>query len=144
MSGAHVAATAGAGAAIAAGAAAVAARMREEEEKLTTYNKDDMDGWEFKIVRANTRYFRKPVNLQKTCEEEAKAGWEMVEKFDNARVRFKRRVDKRQNDQFLQGIDPYRTQVGIGNAQLGFTIGGIVALSIAVLLAVVFFVKSMD
>ncbi len=143
MSGANVAAMAGAGAAVAA-AAAAAAKMREEEEKLTTYNKDDMDGWEFKIVRANSRYFKKPENLKQVCEEEAKAGWEMVEKFDDSRVRFKRRTDKRGSDQFLQEIDPYRSLVGIGNAQLVITILGVIALSIGVILAGVFYFRSIN
>ena len=125
-------------------AAAAAARLRAEEEKMTTYNKDDMDGWEFKIVRANTRYFKKAENLRRVCEEEAKAGWMMLEKFDDTRVRFKRRVDKRGQDQFLQGIDPYRSQVGIGNGPLAATVLGIVAACIGVLLLVVFYLKSMD
>lgn len=142
MSGANVAATAGAGAAIAA--AAAAARMREEEENLTTYHKDDMEGWEFKIVRTNTRYFKKPENLRKTCEEEAKSGWEMVEKFDDTRVRFKRRVDKRKNDQYLQGVDPYRTHAGISNAKLGLTITASILLGVGVLLAVILYIESIN
>jgi len=143
MSGAHVPSTAGAVAGAAA-AAAAAARMREEEEKLTTYNKNDMDGWEFKIIRANTRYFKKPENLRKVCEEEARAGWEMVEKFDDMRVRFKRRVDKRRNDQFHQGIDPYRTLVGIGNTQMAGTIIGISLAILGLIIAIVFYIKSVD
>jgi hypothetical protein len=137
MSGGYVAATAGAGVAAAA-AAAAAARMREEEETLTTYHKDDLEGWEFKIVRSNTRYFKKPENLRQVCEDEAKAGWEMVEKFDDTRIRFK------QNDQYLQGIDPYRTHVGIGNAQLGLTITASVLVGVGVLLAIVFYIKSVN
>ena len=125
--------------ATAAAAAAAAARMREEEEKLTMYNKDDLAGWEFKIVRAYTGYFRKPENLKRVCEEEAKAGWEMVEKFDDYRVRFKRPVEKRRDDQFLQGIDPYRTQAGIAGGKLAIRIIAAVLVAVGLGLAIPLF-----
>ncbi|MCK5124732.1 MAG: hypothetical protein KAR42_00605 [candidate division Zixibacteria bacterium] len=117
------------GAAIAA-AAAHAAKLRKEEEQMTSYNGNDMDGWEFKIVRANTEYFRKPENLKKVRDEEAQNGWEMVEKFDNNRVRFKRKANRHSGDN-LSGIDPYRTTVGIGNGNLVAMILGIIGLFIA-------------
>ena len=69
-----------------AAAAAAAARLRalhEEEERLTAYSPDDLvKGWEFKIVRANTAAFRKSEVMQQVCAEEARSGWELVEKFD--------------------------------------------------------------
>ncbi len=139
MSGAIVGATAGAGA---AAAAAAAARMREEEEKLTTYNKDELDGWEFKIIRSYSTYFKKYENLKKVCDDEAQAGWEMVEKFDDYRVRFKRPTAKRRNDQFLQGIDPYRTLVGWSSGRLVGTIVGATLLGAGVILALVLFLKA--
>jgi hypothetical protein len=134
--GAIVAATSGGAAA--AAAAAARRRMLEEEEKLTTYNKDDLEGWEFKIVRVNTNYFKKPENLRRTMEEEARSGWEMVEKFDNQRVRFKRRVEKRKEDQYRQDLDPYRTTVGIGQGRLAFIIVGSILLGTGIALAIVF------
>ena len=128
VTGAHVATM--------AAAAARAARLREEEERLTTYNKDDLTGWEFKIVRAYTGYFKKPDNLRRVCEEEAKAGWELVEKFDEYRVRFKRPVEKRRDDQFLQGIDPYRTQAGIAGGKLAVRIIAAVLVAVGLGLAI--------
>ncbi len=106
-----IAATAGSTAAIAA--AAAKKRKDEEEEKMSTYKSDDLDGWEFKIVRSNTGRFRNYDAVNLLCQEEAQAGWEMVEKFDDQRIRFKRRVDKRSMDAHLQ-TDPYRTSVGAG------------------------------
>jgi hypothetical protein len=138
MSGAIVGATAGAGTA----AAAAAARMREEEEQLTTYNKGDLNGWEFKIIRSYSTYFKKYENLKRVCDEEAQAGWEMVEKFDDYRVRFKRPTAKRRNDQFLQGIDPYRTHVGWSSGRLAGTIFGVIILGIGLILALVLFLKA--
>jgi hypothetical protein len=89
-------------------AAAVKQRQMRKEEKMSAYGKNDLEGWEFKIVRSSFGSFRNPERLEKLCREEARAGWEMLEKFDDYRIRFKRRTDKRAMDQFAE-IDPYRT-----------------------------------
>jgi len=117
--------------AIHAASAAAARRMREEEEKMTKYNGDDLEGWEFKIVRSNFGSFRNYKRVQEVCKEEEKAGWEMLEKFDNYRIRFKRRVEKRSNDQFLT-VDPYRTNVGLS----GLRLAGLIIFIVAVLMGV--------
>lgn len=130
------------GAGASAAAAAAAARMREEEEELTAYNKSDLDGWEFKIVRSNTGAFKKQDRVRQLCDEEARAGWEMIEKFDNNRIRFKRPVEKRKNDQYLQGIDPYRTQVGIGSGAMAAAIVGGTLLATVLILLIVFLARS--
>ncbi len=131
----------GAAGAAAAAAAAAARRMREEEEDMTKYDSDDLDGWEFKIVRTSTRKFKDYETVRQVCDEEAKAGWEMVEKFDDYRLRFKRRTDKRAGDRHLD-IDPYRTQVGISQGKIGAIIGISIAVALAVLLLVIVIVKS--
>ena len=103
----------------AAGAAAAAAARRrmllEEEEMLTTYAADDLTHhWEFKIVRANRGVFRNPKTFHRLLAEEAQAGWTLVEKFDNTRVRFKRPQQARLNDaQLPRGVDPYRVHYGL-------------------------------
>jgi len=64
----------------------------EEEEILTQYESNNkslqgqtfprdprLAGWEFKIVRANRNVFRDSVVLQQLCEEEAEAGWILLE-----------------------------------------------------------------
>ena len=115
------AATGGAVAAIAA--AAKAAKDRDEEENMTKYNSDDLNGWEFKIVRSDLG--------QTLCDQEAKAGWEMVEKFDNSRIRFKRRVEKRAQDQHLD-FDPYRTSMSSISGGMVALIIGLIALLLGV------------
>jgi hypothetical protein len=122
MSGAIVAATSGATAATVA--AAAAARMRQEEENMTKYSAEDLDGWEFKIMRSAMGRFKNYQQLQQICQEEARAGWELVEKFDDHRVRFKRRTDRRSADRGLP-IDPYRTNVGIQGGGLAAIIVGV-------------------
>jgi hypothetical protein len=104
-----------------AAAAAAAARLRalqEEEERLTVYSPEELSrGWEFKIVRANTPAFRHSGVLQQVCEEEAQSGWELVEKFDDSRLRFKRPAAAR-NTPSPAGIDPYRTTYGMSQGAM--------------------------
>jgi hypothetical protein len=128
-----------AGAAAAAAAAQIQA-LHEEEERLTSYSPEDLSqGWEFKIVRANTRAFSKPEVLQQVCTEEAESGWQLVEKFDDSRLRFKRPTAAR-NKSSSTGIDPYRTTYGISPGKLlaivlAITFGGI-ALMIAIIVVI--------
>jgi len=87
----------------------------KEEEQMAVYNNEDLRGWEFKIMRSAFGKFKNYEYLQKVCQEEAQAGWEMVEKFDNNRVRFKRKIDRRTNDSHL-GRDPYRISASFGQS----------------------------
>ena len=114
-------------AAVIAAAAAKAAKDRAEEEKMTNYRSDDLDKWEFKIVRSGIGKFKKPEAVRALCAQEAKAGWEMLEKFDNSRIRFKRRVEKRSQDQYLEG-DAYRTSADSFNGRIAAIIIGLVLL----------------
>jgi hypothetical protein len=124
---------------VAAAAAAEKKRraLRKEEESMTGYTGEDLEGWEFKIVRANTRKFRDPAVVRRLCEEEGRAGWEMLEKFDDCRIRFKRRVEHRDQDPYRE-IDPYRTLVGISAGKMELTIAGIVLGGIVLLGLVAF------
>jgi hypothetical protein len=111
-----------------AAAAAAAQRVLEEEEAMTHYSAQDLAAeWEFKIVRANTGVFRNPAELAKLVKEESLAGWILLEKFDNTRIRFKRPVSARQDDYRLpQGVDPYRTQYGMSPVWFALILTGII------------------
>ena len=99
--------------------------------------------WEFKIVRSDSAAFRDPEVLKKLVEEEAQAGWVMLEKFDNSRVRFKRPRSARARDAFLpDGVDPYRTQYGGYAARRAVLVS--VILGILVLGGAVSFVMMAD
>jgi hypothetical protein len=113
-----------AGAMGSAAAADAARRRRIEEEEMSNYSREDLaGGWEFKIVRSVTAAFRSPAVLEKLRQEEARAGWVMVEKFDDARIRFKRAASAREDDFRLpQGVDPYRTYYGISNARFSLVV----------------------
>ena len=55
---------------------------------MTKYTSEDLDkNWEFKIVRSTYPALRKPEVFQALLEEESLAGWELVEKLDDRRVR---------------------------------------------------------
>lgn len=70
-------------------------------------------GWEFKIVRSNHDLFHNPTVFKKLCEEEAMAGWILLEKLDDRRVRFKRLIALRDViDAQRIPHDPYRTHYG--------------------------------
>ena len=112
----------GAGAAAAAAAAARRRAEREEEEQLTGYAASDLsEGWEFKILRSATGAFKKPEVFRRVLEEEGRAGWVMVEKFDSQRVRLKRPAAAKAGDAVFE-FDPYRTAVGMSEGRLGLVI----------------------
>ncbi|MDH5606860.1 MAG: hypothetical protein OEY93_08235 [Anaerolineae bacterium] len=90
--------------------------QEQEEEKMSKEMYADLENWEFKIVRSYWNDFGNPQKLQVMLEEEGLAGWEMMEKLDDSRVRLRRRKEMQKRDMALPpGIDPYRTQYGGGS-----------------------------
>ena len=116
-------------------------KQEEEEEKMTTYNSDELDKWEFKIVRNDSNAFRKPEVLQTLIDEEAMSGWELLEKLDDRRVRFKRPKTAGNDDFNLPpGIDPYRSHYG--RSSIGVKIGLVMGvLMVALMTGVYFFME---
>ena len=127
--------SAGASAGAAAAAAAERRRQLEEEEEMTGYRPEDLSqDWEFKILRSATGAFKNPERLRRFLEEEAHAGWVIVEKFDNSRVRLKRPATARERDGKLD-IDPYRTYVGASpNVVAAWTVGIVLAIVFTIIL----------
>ena len=126
-----------------AAAAAHQARKRQQEEEeeellMTKYTPEELEAnWEFKIVRSETGAFRRPEVFQMLLQEEAIAGWELVEKLDDRRVRFKRPASARRRDATLPpGVDPYRSTYG-GSAQTFKMIALAIILSVGVGLGVI-------
>jgi hypothetical protein len=114
---------------------------------MARYAQDDLNGdWEFKIVRSATPVFRKPKELNKLVEEEARAGWIMLEKLDNSRVRFKRSRRARAQDAYLpDGIDSYRTHYGGAPTQYVVTALVVIGLLLAFGLGIaVFLITSLQ
>lgn len=122
-------------------AAARKKRLEKEEEDMTRYNGENMEKWEFKIIRSATGKFKNYDVVRQLCQEESRFGWEMMEKFDNNRIRFKRPIEKRANDQYQQG-DPYRTSYGMGEGALVAMILGTIGLATGLVLLIVYLIKS--
>jgi hypothetical protein len=112
-------------------------KREQEEEEMTRYtDKELTEDFEFKIVRSSTGAFKKRETVEQVIAEEALAGWKMVEKFDDNRLRFKRIASAKRNDYNLPpGVDPYRTTYGM--TDFGFAmvilavlggVGGLIAL----------------
>lgn len=112
-------------------------KEQEEEERMTSYTPKDLNQeWEFKIVRSVTSEFKNPQVFRSLLEEESLAGWEMLEKLDDGRVRFKRPVGARKRDAMLPpNIDPYRTQHGISEGTLAFRIVFVVVVAMVLLIS---------
>jgi hypothetical protein len=97
----------------AAAARAAQLRAQEEEESMTSYTEDAVsEDYEYKILRSATGAFLKHEAVQQACLEEAQAGWQLLEKFDECRLRFKRPISARGGDHLLSS-DPYRTYFGV-------------------------------
>ena len=123
---------AGASAAVAAAAAAEAERQRQEEEEMSGYPMQNLDDWEFKILRSAYTGFGTPEKLQRILEEEARAGWTLVEKFDDSRIRLKRPISARQLDHQLD-FDPYRIWTGMTPNKVGVIILGVIFGTLALI-----------
>lgn len=75
------------------------------------------------------RPVKDPLKLQQALAEEAAFGWELIEKFDNQRLRFKRPTSVRSLP-VPSGSDPYRTEFGLGEAALVFYVIGAITLGL--------------
>jgi hypothetical protein len=86
-----------------------------------------LTGWEYKIVRARRDLFADAAVFKQLCDEEAQAGWILLEKLDNRRVRFKRPIGMREviQTEFLS-YDPYRCHYGPSSNWVNW-LGGIAA-----------------
>jgi hypothetical protein len=101
---------------------------------MSAYDRKDLsEGWEFKILRSADE-FGHPEYLRQALQEESRAGWVLVEKLDDSRVRLKRPASARARDATLD-FDAYRSYVAGGSAvRRGFVmalIGGLVAAALA-------------
>ncbi|MBN1964461.1 MAG: hypothetical protein JW910_07430 [Anaerolineae bacterium] len=126
----------------AASAAAAAEAERQLEEEMLGYGEDEITGeWEFKIVRSTMGAFDNRKTFARLVAAEAEAGWELLEKLDDKRVRFKRHTSARLKDYLLpDDVDPYRTAFGMGESTLvwivlGLTLAGVIALVVGLIVA---------
>src|SRR5581483_6009531 len=88
----------------------VRAAAEAEEEVMTPYPPGALAAdWEFKIIRSVFRQFGNQEVRERVLAEEERAGWVLVEVFDETRIRLKRQRPTRPAE-VIEGYDPYRTQ----------------------------------
>ena len=106
-------------------------RRAEEEERLTPYSAEDLaDSWQFKIVQG---HFRDPAWVHAVIQEQAHYGWIFLEKFDDSRIRFKRRASEAARD-VMRGGNPYSTRSAVATGGCQFLLAAgllITALAVA-------------
>lgn len=110
-------------------------KTQEEEEEVTAPAAPE---YEYKIIRSAFGVFKKPDKFRAALAEEARCGWELVEKFDDSRVRLRRPVSCRAADP--TDADPYRTRVGAGEGAMAAWIVLAVLLGVAAVVGVLFLV----
>jgi hypothetical protein len=110
-------------------------QLQEEEEEVTPHTADPSAPVEFKIIRNSMGAFKHPARFRAMLEEEARAGWELYEKLDHARVRLRRLTSWRERDADLTQ-DPYRTRYGSGEGMIALWIVLGILLVIGVLVVV--------
>ena len=84
-------------------------KMQNNQEEENSMYQDNSE-FEYKIVRSLGPIFSNKESFDKIIAEEKENGWEMVEMFDAARVRFRRKKSLR-NSISSSKIDPYRTYI---------------------------------
>ena len=89
-------------------AAAQTQRLQQEEEENNPEIDDAEDGWEYKVLKSRHHAgFKDPRGLADTLAVESAAGWMLLEKLDDKRLRLQRPVSARDHDSDLN-FDPYR------------------------------------
>ena len=101
---------AGMRAALAQAASARAAEEAEEEAMTPDTPVSPAGEWEFKIIRSIGRQFGNQDVRERVLADEMRAGWVLVEVFDDARIRLKRQRPEG-SLKAIEGYDPYRTQI---------------------------------
>ena len=69
---------------------------------------------EYKVITSQTPMFSDTAKMQEVLDQEARAGWQLLEKQDNYKIRLQREISHRENDKTLDA-DAYRTTVGVSS-----------------------------
>lgn len=89
---------------------------------------------EYKVMQAQTPLFSETAKMHEVLEQEAKAGWQLLEKEDNYRIKLQRNVSHRENDKNL-GFDAYRSTVGVSSM---VTYGATAVVTIAIVSVILY------
>lgn len=90
---------------------------------------------EYKVIQAQTPLFSDTAKMHEILDQEAKAGWRLLEKEDNYKIRLQRDVSSRENDKNLD-FDAYRSTVGVSSV---VTYGATAVVTIAIVSVILYF-----
>ncbi len=82
-------------------------RAQGEEDEFNPDVDDAQSGWEHKVLHCRHARFKAPDALAEALTLESAAGWMLLEKLDDKRLRLTRPVSARDGDTALD-FDPYR------------------------------------
>lgn len=83
---------------------------------------------EYKVMQAQTPLFADTKKMHEILDQEAKAGWRLLEKEDNYRIKLQRDISNRDNDKNLD-FDAYGTSVGVSSV-VTYTATAVVTIAI--------------
>ncbi len=89
---------------------------------------------EYKVIQAQTPLFSDTQKMLEVLDQEAKAGWSLLEKEDNYKIRLQRNISNRENDKNLD-FDAYRSTVGVSSV---VTYGATAAVTIAIVSVILY------
>lgn len=89
---------------------------------------------EYKILQSQTPLFASTAKMHEALELESKAGWTLLEKEDNYRIKLQRNTSSRDNDKNLD-FDAYRSTVGVSSV---VTYGMTAALTLCVVSVILY------
>lgn len=90
---------------------------------------------EYKIMQAQTPLFADTAKMLELLDQEARAGWQLLEKEDNYRIKLQRNISHRENDKNLD-FDAYRSTVGVSSM---VTYGATAVVTIAIVSVILYF-----
>ena len=90
---------------------------------------------EYKVIQSQTPMFGDTAKMHEILDEEAKAGWRLLAKEDNYRLKLQRDISNRANDAGLD-LDAYRTTVGVSST---VTKGATALLTLAIVSVILYF-----
>ena len=89
---------------------------------------------EYKVIQAQTPLFSDTAKMHEVLEQEARAGWQLLEKEDNYRIKLQRNISHRDNDKNLD-FDAYRSTVGVSSM---VTYGATAVVTIAIVSVILY------
>lgn len=90
---------------------------------------------EYKTIQAQTAVFANTDKMHKVLAEEARAGWRLLAKEDNHKIKLQRDIANRENDKNLD-FDAYRTTIGVSSM---VTYVGTIIITLAIVSAILYF-----